>query len=71
MGEFMNNGDLSILVALLFCGVSVWVIILFVRMCGRVKAIKAMLMAAYDLEESKDYGPFGGSQFRRRKQPQS
>lgn len=52
----MNNEDFSVLLALLAFGVSIWLIVLFVRLCGRVKAIKGILMTAYGLDESKDYG---------------
>jgi hypothetical protein len=41
---------------LIACGVSVWLIVLFVCLCSRVKAIKAILMTAYALQESKVYG---------------
>jgi hypothetical protein len=52
----MSNEDWNILLLVLACGFSVWLTVLFVRLCGRVKAIKAILMVAYDLEESKKYG---------------
>jgi hypothetical protein len=52
----MHSEDLNILLLLVACGVSVWLTVLFVRLCGRVKAIKAILMAAYDLQEYKVYG---------------
>ena len=32
-------------------GISIWLLVLFVLLCIRVKAIKAMLMTAYDLQE--------------------
>ena len=60
----MSSEDLNILLLLVACGVSVWLIVLFVRLCSRVKAIKALLMVAYDLEEFKIYG---GTNFRKRK----
>jgi hypothetical protein len=59
----MSSEDWNILLLLIACGLSVWLIVLFVRLCGRVKAIKAILMVAYDLEEFKNYGV---TDFRRR-----
>jgi hypothetical protein len=47
----MHNEDFSILMSLLACCVSVWFIVLFVRLCGRVKAIKQILITAHGLEE--------------------
>jgi len=32
-------------------GISIWLLVLFVLLCIRVRAIKAMLMTAYDLQE--------------------
>jgi hypothetical protein len=52
----MTSEDWSILALLIACGVSVWLIVLFVCLCSRVKAIKAILMTAYALQESKVYG---------------
>ena len=46
------------------CGVSIWMVILFVLLCGRVKAIKSMRMNIYSFEEHK--GLFGATY--RRKQ---
>lgn len=63
----MVNEGLSTLLLLVVCVVSVWLVVLFVRLCNRVKEIKAILIAAYDLEEFKEYGPFGGYSFRKRK----
>jgi hypothetical protein len=60
----MNNEDLSILLSLLAFGVSVWLIVLFVRLCGRIKAIKAILLAAYGLEE---FDSDGGVGYRKKK----
>jgi hypothetical protein len=56
-----GNGTAIFLVLLVWgisIGVSVWLIVLFVCLCSRVKAIKAMLMIAYDLEESKSDSGF-------------
>jgi hypothetical protein len=63
----MDNSDLYGVMMLVGCPVSIWLIILFVRLCGRVKAIEKMLMAAFELEEFSDYGPFGGRHFRRKR----
>jgi hypothetical protein len=64
----MNSEDL-IIPLLLACVVSVWLIVLFVRLCGRVKAIKALLIAAYDLEE---FNMYGVTNFRKKKpQPET
>jgi hypothetical protein len=58
----MSNGDVSLLL-LVGCAVSIWMIILFVLLCGRVKAIKSMLMTVYDFEERKG---FFGATYRRK-----
>ena len=52
----MTNEDWSILTLILALGVSIWLITLFVFLCSRVKAIKAILLTAYNLQESKVYG---------------
>jgi hypothetical protein len=46
----MSNGDVASLLSVVACGVSIWMIILFVLLCGRVKAIKSMLMTVYGFE---------------------
>jgi hypothetical protein len=48
------NGDFGFLL-IVACGLSIWLTVLFVLLCGRVKAIKSMLMAVYDLEEHKGF----------------
>lgn len=52
----MSNGDITSLLLLVAFGISVWMIVLFARLCGRVKAIKTILMTACDLEEFRGYG---------------
>jgi hypothetical protein len=47
----MRNEDLSVLLLLIVTGLSIWLTVMFVLLCGRVKAIKSILMAAYDVEE--------------------
>jgi hypothetical protein len=59
----MSNGDVASLLSVVACGVSIWMIILFVLLCGRVKAIKSMLMTVYGFEEHKG---FFGSAYRRK-----
>lgn len=59
------NGDVTSVALLISCGVSIWLLVLFVLLCGRVKAIKSMLMTIYGFEERKG---FLGSTYRR-KQP--
>jgi hypothetical protein len=56
------NGDFGFLL-IIACGLSIWLIVLFVLLCGRVKAIKSMLMTIYDFEEHKG---FFGSAYRRK-----
>jgi hypothetical protein len=46
----MMNSDLSFML-FVACVVSIWLTVLFVLLCSRVKAIKAMLLVAYNLEE--------------------
>ncbi len=38
------------------CDVYIWLTVLFVRLCGNVKAIKTILMTACGLEGFKAYG---------------
>ncbi|HTW57527.1 MAG TPA: hypothetical protein VMD99_05335 [Terriglobales bacterium] len=59
----MSNGDVTSLLLIVACGVSIWMAALFVLLCGRVKAIKSMLMAVYNFEEHKG---FFGSTYRRK-----
>jgi hypothetical protein len=56
------NGDFGFLL-IVACGLSIWLTVLFVLLCGRIKAIKSMLMTIYDFEEHK--GLFG-STYRRK-----
>ena len=56
------NGDFGFLL-IIACGLSIWLTVLFVLLCGRVKAIKSMLMTIYDFEEHKG---FFGSTYRRK-----
>jgi hypothetical protein len=55
----MGNEDLSVLLILIACGISIWLTVLFVLLCGRVKAIKSILMAAHDVEEFAVRGGVG------------
>jgi hypothetical protein len=57
------NGDTGFLLLLVAGGLSIWLTILLVLLCGRVKAIKSMLMAVYDFEEHKGF--FGSTYHRR------
>jgi hypothetical protein len=60
----MNSDDLRVwLLLLLVCGVSIWLAVLFVRLCGDVKAIKGILKTACGLEELRGHG---GALYRRR-----
>lgn len=52
----MSNGDITTLLLLVAFGISAWMIVLFVRLCSHVKAIKTILMTACDLEEFRSYG---------------
>jgi hypothetical protein len=51
----MNSEDWSVLLLLVALGLSTWLILLFVLLYKRVKAIQAILMAAYDVEECMSY----------------
>jgi|HubBroStandDraft_3_1064219.scaffolds.fasta_scaffold76219_3 hypothetical protein len=62
----MSDGDVSLLL-LVGCIVSIWVLILFVLLCGRIKAIKSMLMTVYEFEEHKGF--FGSTYERKQSIP--
>jgi len=64
----MSNADANNLVLPVGCGLSLFITVLFVLLCSRIKEIKALLIVAYDLEEISVFG--GTSTFRKRK-PQS
>jgi len=49
--------DLEVLALLIGCGVSIWLIVLFVRLYYRVTQIRDALYAAFDLEDAYDYDP--------------
>ncbi len=60
----MNGEGWGLLLLLIGCGLSVWLTVLCVRLCGDVKAIKRILMAVNDLEE---FSAITGRAYRRRK----
>ncbi len=58
-----DNGRIWLLI-IIACGVSIWLTVLFVRLCRDVKAVKTILMTACGLEEFTDYG---GIAYRRKR----
>lgn len=51
----MENQDLAILVLLVAAVLNITVLILFFRLCGRVKYLLEGFMLVHDLEEGKAY----------------
>jgi hypothetical protein len=63
----VGNMNLVLLLAwAVSIGISIWLTVLFVLLCIRVKAIKAILITAYDLEEFKGQHGFA---YRKRRRP--
>ena len=51
MGDSLGAFFMILLIYGVPFAISIWLMALFVRLCRNVKAIKAILMTAYDLEE--------------------
>jgi hypothetical protein len=54
-----DTGFLLLLGLIVACVLSIWLTVLFLRLCRDVKSIKVILMTAYGLEEFRKYGGHG------------